>query len=392
MKICVISPGVIHAVPRTLAFSRYFNDVHFIDTAGNADRGTLEAAGIHYYRPEHHRLSRIPFLNLLKLLKSIGPDVIVCHFCAGGHFFGAIAYGRCPVAGIVMGSDVLYDRGDRKVSMLRRLLIRMGLRRTLYISAKSDYLRQRIRHLGASCPVTVNYWGADMQQFKPTDRTEARKKLGLPESAPIIISPRTLSRLYSIDAIIDAMSLVVRTEPQALLVVFGIEVSKYRDELEQQIITAGLQGNIQMIGVVKFDDVPDYYNAGDIVVSMAKTEGFPNSVLEVMCCRRPVLVGRLPQIEEILQNNLHCRMVEINSHDIAQSIVELIQNPRQAAKLAEGGHRVAHEFADIRKNGKIFASDLKQHLSAHRRVSQIKLMAYRLILLIYTIQRRLLRE
>ena len=48
-----------------------------------------------------------------------------------------------------------------------------------------------------------------------------------------------------------------------------------------------------LLGEVGLAEVPHYYNAADVVVSMARTEGFPNTVLEVMCCRRPLVVGRI---------------------------------------------------------------------------------------------------
>ena len=115
MRVCVLSSGVPHAVPRTLAFSGRFNDVCFVDASGKADTEKLRLAGIQYYGPADFFLS---LLNLQQLLRKIQPDLIICHFCSGSYFFGAIAYGGCPVAGIVMGSDVLYERGDKRMSVL----------------------------------------------------------------------------------------------------------------------------------------------------------------------------------------------------------------------------------------------------------------------------------
>lgn len=36
-----------------------------------------------------------------------------------------------------------------------------------------------------------------------------------------------------------------------------------------------------------------YYNAGDVVLSMAKSAGFPNTALEMLNYRRPLIMGRL---------------------------------------------------------------------------------------------------
>ena len=42
MKVCIVSPGVVHATPRTVALSDQFDDIYFIDITGKADRLLLE--------------------------------------------------------------------------------------------------------------------------------------------------------------------------------------------------------------------------------------------------------------------------------------------------------------------------------------------------------------
>jgi len=390
MIICVITPGVPHAVSRTLAFSEYFTEVHFIDMRGNADRDKLEAAGIRYHQPDQLALPGPNSLHLIKLLRSISPDVIIVHFCSGPHFFSAIAYGQCPITGIVMGSDVLYERGDKMVPGLRRLLVRLGVRRLAYISAKAAFLAQRCHEYGARNPVAINYWGADTRIFTPQDSGKARQFLHLPEDRVIILSPRTLSPLYSIDIIIAAMNTVISQEPTALLVIIGKEAPAYRKQLDLQIVESGLQDHVQIIGQVTFDDIQNWYAAADLVVSMAKTDGFPNTVLEVMCCKRPVIVGRIPQIEEILRDGVDCRLVDIDCLSLANCIAELMTDPHHTQTLAEAGYQKALEVADIQRNGRTFAADLKQAIGNYRKNSTSRLLLYRFIFFLYAVQHKLM--
>jgi glycosyltransferase involved in cell wall biosynthesis len=389
MKVCVISLGVVHATPRTIAFGRHFDDVHFIDMVGVADQGKLESEGIKYYRLDQQKHSRIPFLNLQKLLQTIGPDMIVCHFCSGPHFFGAISYNRCPVAVIAMGQDVLYDRGDTHVGLLRRLLVRMSLRRTTYISAKSKFLIERIRSYGATCPTDLNYWGADLNHFKPGDREAARAQLGFPEKGYVLLSPRAIEPRLNIHLIVEALAKIRVTYPDILLVVIGRSNPAYLAKVKDIISKHELTSNILIGGDIDQDDLPHYYAAADLVISMGRSEGFPNTVLEVMCCRRPIVVGRIPQIEEILRDDRDCRMVDINSGDIASGILDLIQQPTQAAKFADEGYRKALEVADIARNGENFALALEQHLPGYRPLSLFSLITYRFVFLLYMLQRRI---
>jgi glycosyltransferase involved in cell wall biosynthesis len=168
-------------------------------------------------------------------------------------------------------------------------------------------------------------------------------------------------------------------------------VPGYAEKLERQIRDAGLSANARMVGQVGYDEIPDYYNASDVVVSMAKTEGFPNSVLEVMCCGRPLVVGRIPQIEEILQDGVDCRMCGIDASELAGNITDLVQHPDRAGALGDSAYRKGREVGDIDRNGRRFAADLKQYMADFRSASVLNLLAYRFVFLLFMVQRRLFR-
>ncbi|MBU0626541.1 hypothetical protein KKH82_03825, partial [Patescibacteria group bacterium] len=168
------------------------------------DKNKLEKNKIIYYDAKKILRKKSSWLH--KLIRSINPDAIVCHFSSGSHFFVSILYHKCPVAAIAMGHDVLYDFGDSHIDLSKRLLIRMALRRSAYISAKSKFLEERIRRYGVKSKIRVNYWGSNLTSLKPKNKTESREKLGLPIKGPIILSPRAVEPRLNIHLIIEAMS------------------------------------------------------------------------------------------------------------------------------------------------------------------------------------------
>ena len=63
--------------------------------------------------------------------------------------------------------------------------------------------------------------------------------------------------------------------------------------------------------------LPAYYRASDMVLSMARSEGFPNTVIEVMACKIPVIIGWLEQVGVLLENGHNSIICDISANDIA---------------------------------------------------------------------------
>jgi glycosyltransferase involved in cell wall biosynthesis len=391
MRVCVISPGVVHAVPRTVAIAPFFEDIRFLDVTGKADRESLAAAGIAYYGPEDAPSGRFSYRSTHSLLHKIRPDIIVCHFASGSHFFNAIAYGKYPVAVIAMGQDVLYDKGDAGISMLRRLLVRMGLRRAFYVAAKSTTLIDRINCYGAKAPVSLNYWGCDPGIFYPRDKKTAREALGLPADGKIILSPRAVEPRLNIHLIVEAVANVSSRHKDIMLVIIGRSNPDYKVKVGNLIAKRGLAQNTRILGEIPQHELPEYYAAADLVVSMAHSEGFPNTVLEVMHCMSPLVIGDLPQIHELLEDGVHCRICQISESAITDNIGKMLDAPHLGEEMSRHAKELANSTADISKNGTQFAKDLLQQVSARSNPHWMSRALFRAVYLVHRLAVRFKR-
>ena len=389
MRTCVVSPGVVHAVPRTVAMAPYLDDVHFIDTGPPSDREPLERHGVTCHRLAEEGGSPLASVRLGRLLRRIDPDVICCHYGLGDHFFNVIAANVCPVAVIAMGTDVLHASGDLRLSPLARLLSRMGLRRAAAISAKSRFLAAELARLGVRAPVEVNYWGCDPERFSPGSRAGARERLGLPPGARIVLSPRAIQPLYNIHLIVEAFPAVLRRWPDAMLVILGRASADYEARIVQAVARLGLGSRVRMAGLLPEAALPDYYRASDLVVSMAGSEGFPNTLLEVMACGIPVLAGDIPQLRELLTDGRNARIRPLTTDAIASGINDLLAEPALAATLAAAGRETVLEFGDIARNGQRWAARLRELAAAGKTQGFISAGSYRLVLWAYQLARAL---
>lgn len=360
MKICVFNPGVVHAVPRTIAFAKFFHEVHYFDMKGMDSKVQLEKNGIIYHAPFKDEKNMLGSIRLQKILHRIAPDGIICHFAYGGHFSNSILYNKCPVAVIAMGGDILYDEGVGVVPSLAKLLIRMGLRRADYIAAKSNRLKERIESYGVRKTIHVNYWGADISLFQQRDKHECRKDLGLPLNIPIILSPRAVEPHMNIHLIIESFCAITKKFPEAKLVVLGRTQKEYRKKIEGFIRENGIEQNIDLVYEVNEVSVIKYFNASDAIISVARTDGFPNAVLEAMSCTRPIIVGKIPHIEELLKDGYNARLCDITVQDIIDSLTDVLANQEKYKKITEAGYDTVKQYGDIKVNGGRFASVFKE--------------------------------
>jgi glycosyltransferase involved in cell wall biosynthesis len=275
--------------------------------------------------------------------------------------------------------------GDIRRSPLVRLLSRMGLRRAGSISAKSHYLAAELGQMGVQSPVEVNYWGCDLRLFSPGSRVEARGRLGLPASVKIVLSPRRVEPSFNIHLIVEGFPAVLRRWPDALLLILGRSNGDYQAKVAQTVSRLGLGSSVRVIGRLANDALPDYYRASDLVVSMARSEGFPNTVLEVMACGVPVVAGDIPQIRELLTDGVNARVCPIQVAAIESGMLDVLADSSLAARLVAAGRGVALESGDISRNGQRWAARLRELAASEKTQDWLSIWPYRLLLIAHQV-------
>jgi glycosyltransferase involved in cell wall biosynthesis len=266
----------------------------------------------------------------------------------------------------------------------------MALRRSYFISAKSKFLADRIKSYGVCTPVCVNYWGADLDRFHPRKQVEIRRKLRLDENAIIILSPRAIEPRLNIHLIVEAFHEVLPKYANALLVILGRSIPSYKKQIENIIERLNLRDKVCVLDEVSQEVLLQYYQASDVVVSMAQSEGFPNTLLEVMACRVPIVVGRIEQIEELLQDDVNAWVCGNEPQRIAAAILDALDSQDKRQRITNVAYKTVKEYADIRKNGVMFCNDLKRFNATYKRRFWLEIIAFRALYIIYRIQRKII--
>lgn len=277
----------------------------------------------------------VHLLALRSLLRQCKPDVVHVHFAYSYYGWLAALLGCRPLAVTVMGGDILFDEQGCPSPAGRWLTLEL-LRQADYITSKADHLTRELDRLGGFGKKAERIvWGISLQRFQRVDASPARERLGLNASQRVVLSPKILQRFYRVHLVVEAMALVVREIPDAVLVIMEFMAdAQYREELRAQAARLGLDRHVRFCPAVTHDAMPAYYSLAEATVAVPASDGLPQTLLEGMACETPSIVGRLPRYEEIVTHMQSAYFVDATAESIAEGIVRLLRDAQLARTLS----------------------------------------------------------
>ena len=106
----------------------------------------------------------------------------------------------------------------------------------------------------------------------------------------------------------------------------------------------GVASNVIFVGNVPDDLLPQYYAASDVLVLPSKdmSEGFGLTLLEANATGKPVIASNVGGIPSVVKNGYNGLLVQPNDPKaLANAIVRLERNPREARAMGRNGRRFA---------------------------------------------------
>ncbi|WP_444995802.1 glycosyltransferase family 4 protein [Aliikangiella sp. IMCC44359] len=183
---------------------------------------------------------------------------------------------------------------------LRIRFLRWCLNKANFYHAISNTIVEKIGENGFDQKKTVLLPNAvDTARFKNDSGRvhELRQSLNL-ENKLVGIYVGRLEKVKAVDSLIDAWEKYFSNrEDVALLLVGNGELEK---ELRQQVISLGLQDNVQFIGFKK--DVENYLSLADFGVLPSEYEGLSNTLLEYFSASLPVIGSRVSGTKDIVSH------------------------------------------------------------------------------------------
>ena len=144
--------------------------------------------------------------------------------------------------------------------------------------------------------------GVDLGTFKPLDREESRKRLGL-NGDKVLLYVGRIESLKGVELLVRTTAHLDTCEPVRVLVV-GDDNGQDRevDRLRELADTLAVGENIDFVGRVAQDELPVYYSAADVCVVPSFYESFGLAALESMACGTPVVASRVGGLSTVIQH------------------------------------------------------------------------------------------
>jgi D-inositol-3-phosphate glycosyltransferase len=202
------------------------------------------------------------------------------------------------------------------------------------------------RHYGAEPGrIAVVPCGVDTSLFRPGDRAEARRRLGL-DGRPLVLYVGRLEPIKGLDILFDAMgSLRAGGLPVELLVVGGdTDESRmgYEVQLRQGLQARALGASVHFLGPQAQDVLREYYVAADVTVLPSYYESFGMVALEAMACASPVVGTRVGGLTTTVRDGVTGYLVpEGDVMALAGRLADLLGDPDAGERLGREGARWA---------------------------------------------------
>jgi glycosyltransferase involved in cell wall biosynthesis len=287
-------------------------------------------------------------IQLLRTLRACGPDVVHVYYAYSYYAWVAGVLGCKPLVVTTMGGDILFDEQGAPGPIGKLLTVQL-LRQADYITSQSDFLSDEIgRRAGARDKTERILWGVHPEEFRRRDASGLRHALGIGSTARIVLSPKMLQPFYRVHLVVEAMAVVLRSIPDAVLIVSEYAADPaYREQIVGLIEELDLPEHVRLVGQIPYEEMPSYYSLADVSVGIPPSDSLPQSLFEAMACETPMILSRLPRYEEVVRHEESAYFVDPRPDAIAAGIVRLLADATLHARIAEEGRRIIVEQANL---------------------------------------------
>lgn len=292
----------------------------------------------------YHSKNPLTLIWLVNIIRQSQFDLI--------HSFLPRADVQVCMASILCGFKTIIcsERGTRRAQPSRyrfwhRLADRLfTFRQAVKVCVNSKFSIQILKQIG--CPeskIVVVYNG--LQMPLPPISKPAEMPFVLQKGEQLVGMVVRLHPIKTPEIFVKAAAEIIKKYPNLRVKFVLVGDGPLEKTLRKQIQTCNLSNYFFMAG---YQSNPEaWISKFDICVLTSYGEGLPNSVMEYMAFRKPVVASSVGGVPELIEHGVNGLLYEHNDHDLlVESIVRLLRNKKEALKMGNCGYkRLVQEFS-----------------------------------------------
>lgn len=197
----------------------------------------------------------------------------------------------------------------------------------------------------------------------PVDRTAARRALGVPADAPLVVFAGRLEWEKGVQTLLAALPRLRRHHPGLTLVLAGSGTQ--RAQLQAQARRSRVAGAVRFVGQLGTGDLAAAYAAADVACAPSLYEPFGLVALEAAAVGTPLVVGDTGGLRELVEPGVTgLRVPPEDPAALAEAVSRLLTDQVLARRLARAARsRVLREHgwdAVGRRTAQVYATAERQ--------------------------------
>ncbi|UCE59180.1 MAG: glycosyltransferase family 4 protein [Phycisphaerales bacterium] len=281
--------------------------------------------------------------DLKHLFVKLRPDVVHTHSSKAG-ILGRFAASAAHVPTIVHTiHGMSFNRTQPRMTRLLYCTLERwaGTRTTAFVTVADAMIDQAVdARLAPRERFTTIRSGIDTDRFCPCSksRLELRQAWGVAKDEIVV---GTIARLFDnkgYEEILEAMPRAVERKPRLKFVWIGD--GPRRGQYERELERMGLRDRVNVIGLVKPDEVARLLRGFDLLVHASRWEGLPRAVVQALLCEVPAISFDLDGAPEVVVSNVTGLLVPTgNTSALSEAIVTLSSDATCRAMLGNEGRK-----------------------------------------------------
>lgn len=277
-----------------------------------------------------HRIAIYPYipefaanLEAFRRTDGLSYDVIFSHYWLSG-CVGEFAEKWWRVPHMLMFHTLAAVKntiGEREPELRLETEARLARTGGRIIAATGREKENIVNYYGAPARnIRVIPCGVNLDLFRPLDRDDARKSLGL-DGKKIVLFVGRIEPLKGVERLLRAFANLNNRDNLRLLIIGGDAQSAPEiARLKDIAASLNIENNVTFAGLIEQDKLPVYYSAADVTVVPSYYESFGLVPLESLACGTPVVATDVGDLKNIIRPGLTGYVVAGNTLDIAEKI------------------------------------------------------------------------